>query len=62
MSAKITRENSVKHVHGHRKWYQAILYQFFGRIRESRRKFKRASEAQRYAAQVQDRLNRFGRR
>jgi len=49
----------VKYMDGIRKWYKAELDRAFGRIRVSRRRFVRASEAQEYRVRVLVRLARL---
>ena len=54
--AKQTGDVYVRYSDGIRKWYRAVLeHPAFGRVRVSRRKFKRARDAADYRRRVLDR-------
>jgi len=55
----IIRNGYVKYADGIRKWYKAELEHTFGRVRVSRRRFGRASEAVAYRVRVLVRLARL---
>ena len=59
IKAKWTRRNCIRYDNGLRKWYRAILDQDDTVLRDSRKSFDKARDAEAYQQQVLGRLARL---